>query len=117
MPVATCDVDMRRLGQLVLQGLGCEVLLASSGEQALMLAKEHNPSLILMDILMPVVDGHQTVQLLRKQGYAGFIIMVSALPKIDEYDTSIESGANAYEQKPIFKRTIGPYIDALRRLE
>lgn len=111
------DLDMCRLGKLVLQGLGCEVLVATSGSHALALAREHNPSIILLDILMPILDGHDTTRLLRKQGYAGFILMVSALPKLDEYDKSIDAGANDYEQKPIFKRTIGPYIEAIRKLE
>ena len=111
------DMDMRNLGKLVLVSLGCEVLLASSGQQALELAFLHNPSIILMDILMPILDGHLTTKLLRQQGYTGFILMVSALSKESEYDKSIASGADAYERKPMFKRTMKPYIDALVKLE
>jgi CheY-like chemotaxis protein len=61
------EPDIRRVGQMSLELLGgIEVVLASSGEDAIGLASQHRPDVILLDVLMPDLDGPATLVRLKE---------------------------------------------------
>ncbi|MCP4214621.1 MAG: response regulator [bacterium] len=77
------------------------LLSAVNGEQAIEMALEHHPDLILMDSYMPVMDGNHTIALLKKKGYKGPIIAVSGAAEEEEVAKALESGAVEFIAKPI----------------
>ena len=75
------DLDSRTLLSHILDEFGCEVIVASSGEQGLRMAREFRPHIITVDLLMPHMDGWQFVRALKADPEAGHIpvVVVSVL--------------------------------------
>ncbi len=92
------------------------ILLAANGKEAVEMALKHLPDLILMDIRMPVMDGYTAVDQLKKRGYSGPIIMLSALTMREDIDKCLQAGAAGYITKPIefdqFLLEIGKFLKA-----
>ena len=61
------ELDFVELVQYRLAGLGCEFIVASNGVQALSQARQFKPDLILLDILLPDLDGLSVCEILRRQ--------------------------------------------------
>jgi signal transduction histidine kinase/DNA-binding response OmpR family regulator len=104
--VLLVDDDMRNTFALmtVLEDKDMEVSIANNGIEALaMLKQKKNIDLILMDIMMPEMDGYETMQAIRKQ--AEFrklpIIALTAKAMKDDKVKCIEAGANDYLTKPV----------------
>lgn len=78
------------------------VILAKNGVQALALAQEHHPDLILIDILMPDMDGHEAVRALKNQDSTRHIpvIFISSLDSVTEEEKGLQLGAVDYITKP-----------------
>ena len=77
--VADDDDAIRRLLAAYAGSLGHEVLEAADGEEALALALRERPDIVLVDVLMPRLDGYGTVARLREAGFAGRLALVTAL--------------------------------------
>jgi CheY-like chemotaxis protein len=94
---ANLDLISRRLA-----ALGCAVLRASSGEQALAIAERDGPDLILLDVMMPGIDGWETCRRLRaNERTAGIpVIFVTAKDQTDDVVTGFEAGGVDYVAKP-----------------
>lgn len=92
------------------------ILLAANGQEAVDMALKHSPDLILMDIRMPVMDGFTAVDRLKKEGYGGPIVMLSALTMSEDIDKCLQVGAVGYITKPIefdqFFLQIGKFLKA-----
>lgn len=90
----------RRMLRKYVEAEGCKVLEASTGQQALEMAQQHQPDCILTDLLMPDLDGFQLLESLRNQGWTKPIAIISA----DIQDTSrqrgTELGAAQFINKP-----------------
>jgi DNA-binding response OmpR family regulator len=95
------DPNIHNLTSLLLEKLDCQMLSAFSGPEGEAMALEREPALILLDIMMPIQDGYETCQRLRRQGYQGAITMVSALQEATGTQKAKECGANGYLIKPI----------------
>lgn len=83
---------------------GLNIVIADNGQMALDKLKEHpNIELILMDIMMPVMDGYQAMQAIRSQPAFGTvpIIALTARAMPEEQDKCMASGANDYLTKPV----------------
>jgi two-component system nitrate/nitrite response regulator NarP len=75
------------------------VASTASGEEALAVVPRVDPDLVLMDVCMPGLDGHETSRLLRARGSRAHIVLVSALGRL-ELPVGVEScGANAILDK------------------
>ena len=95
------DPDVRALMAVVLKRLGCEALFAPNGVEGQALALQAQPDLILLDIMMDGQNGYETCANLRAQGYAGTIMLVSAISE-DKGQLEAEiCGADGYWQKPV----------------
>lgn len=89
--------------RLLLEKQGYEVIEASDGLKGLSLARSENPSLIILDIMLPGFDGFQMCKLLKFDSkYRDIpIIMVSAKDSDRDKDLAAASGANLYLVKPV----------------
>ncbi len=92
----------RRKIALILQNAGYNVAEADNGVMALKQAKEHLPDLILMDVMMPVMDGLEATQHIREDESLRRvpIIMLTSNVRMKDVPIALASGADAYIAKP-----------------
>jgi two-component system alkaline phosphatase synthesis response regulator PhoP len=91
-----------------------EVLVATDGRQALQLAREASPDLILLDLMLPEVDGLDVCRELRKTSQVP-IIMITALGEETDRVVGLELGADDYVSKPFSVRELMARIKAVLR--
>ncbi len=90
----------RRSLSLHLEDAGYETIIASNGVEALQLVEQRQPDLILLDVLMPEMDGHEVLRLLQTQsGHVPVIYVTARRREIDEV-VGLELGADDYVTKP-----------------
>ena len=106
-------VDNLVMIRLFLKAVGATVDTTNNGAAAIVKAFEHEFDLILMDIQMPGMDGHQAVKILRQKGFRKPIIALTAHAMREERDRCLTSGFTAYLTKPIAPNTL---YDSIRRL-
>jgi DNA-binding response OmpR family regulator len=99
--IVTADDDMHllRLISRNLQFEGYEVLTASDGQQALDLIEAHNPDLVLLDVMMPRMDGFTVCQQVREFSWVP-IIIVTARGQDQDKVRGLDLGADDYLTKP-----------------
>ncbi|PIB35894.1 DNA-binding response regulator [Reichenbachiella sp. 5M10] len=111
------EVDILDLLKYNLEKEGFEVEVAENGMEAVGIAKEFVPDLILLDIMMPGQDGVETCRQLRefKELSNSFIIFLTA--RVEEYSevAAFENGADDYLTKPIKPRALMSRINAIFR--
>ncbi|MBI5918114.1 MAG: fused response regulator/phosphatase [Nitrosomonadales bacterium] len=111
-------VDDTRSNRVVLQAMlskmGHQSILAESGEEALALFRESQPDLALVDVMMPGMDGYQTVQAMRRLADTWVpVIFVSAMGQNEDIVRGIQAGADDYLTKPVNYGILQAKIDAL----
>lgn len=106
--------DNQRLFSFVLQKAGAEVLIANNGKEAVELALNSDPlqpfGIILMDMQMPIMDGYEATAALRKHGYRGQIVALTANAMKGDIDRCLEAGCDAFLPKPIDRSTFLPEV-------
>jgi pilus assembly protein CpaE len=109
------DLDTLRLVGLMLQHQGYIISAASSGMQALSLAKTEKPDLILLDIMMPEMDGYEVARKLRIDPVTNTIpiIMFTAKTQVDDKIAGFEAGADDYLTKPTQPRELFVHVKAV----
>lgn len=109
------DVDTLRLVGLMLQRQGYEIVAASSGRQALSMARSDEPDLIILDVMMPDMDGYEVTRRLRSDQSTSSIpiIMFTAKTQIDDKVTGFEAGADDYLTKPTQPRELFAHVKAV----
>jgi len=97
------DKGMRILLRATLERKGFQVVEASDGEAALEQVLTSPPDLILMDVMMPRMDGVTACQIIRNTDSTSHIpiILLSALSSSQHKEKGLESGANLYLTKPV----------------
>ncbi len=96
-----------------------DLCLASSGEEALALSESFSPDIVLLDIVMPGIDGYETCRRIRRHPELQHvkIIMVSSQAGIDDRLRAYEAGANDYLIKPFERRELLAKIQVYLRLK
>lgn len=94
---------------------GYDVVTARDGERGLELARELRPDLIVLDILLPRRDGYEICRLLRREGWTGAILMLTARDRETDKVTGLEVGADDYVTKPFGLLELLARIRALLR--
>ena len=97
---------------------GYEVLHAADGEEALAMATRHRPDLILLDIMMPKVDGIEVCKRIKADADLSFtpIILVTARSDSKDVVNGLDAGADEYLTKPIDQTALVARVKALLRL-
>jgi two-component system alkaline phosphatase synthesis response regulator PhoP len=99
---------------------GYKVFTASNGEEAIRLTQQLNPSLIILDVMMPKMDGIETCQVIRKDLNLVQPLIAFLTARAEDYAqiAGFEAGGDDYITKPIRPRLLISKIEALlRRLE
>ncbi len=96
------DLDTLRLVGLMLQRQGYQISAATNGQQGLEKAFEEDPDLILLDVMMPDMDGYEVTRRLRQNPSTlqTPILMFTAKTQLDDKVVGFEVGANDYLTKP-----------------
>jgi two-component system alkaline phosphatase synthesis response regulator PhoP len=99
---------------------GFKVFTASNGEEAVKMVQQVNPSLIVMDIMMPKMDGIEACQIIRKDLNITQPIIAFLTSRAEDYSqiAGFEAGADDYNNKPIRPRLLISKVESLlRRLD
>lgn len=101
-------LDNVKLLSLCLFDEGYEILTASNGQEALEIVESHSPDAILLDVMMPVMDGIETCARLRRHPEHRTIpvILVTALSQEDDVVNGLDAGADDYVAKPFNPRIV-----------
>jgi DNA-binding response OmpR family regulator len=98
-----------------LERAGFEVLTASNGEQALELIADETPDLMVLDVLMPKVDGREVLRRLRQDGNWIPILLLTQVGEAGERAMALEEGADDYLNKPFDPHELVARIKAVLR--
>jgi DNA-binding NtrC family response regulator len=97
------DDELRRLLEVVLEGRGHDVIACASGEEALARIVDDVPAMVLLDWMLPGIDGLQMCQRLRSLGggHDAIIMIVTVRDRPTDLATVLRSGADDYVRRPI----------------
>ncbi len=108
------DPHIRELLQLYLEKDGYAVTLASDGGQGLEQYRAIKPDLVLLDVMMPVMDGWAVCKAIRADGNTP-VIMLTAKSQTDDKVTGLKAGADDYITKPFEMKELLARIEAVLR--
>ena len=108
------DPNIRQLVNLYLEKEGFEVAMADRGDEALKLFRESPPNLILLDVMLPGMDGWQVCREVRKTSNIP-IIMLTAKDETFDKVLGLELGADDYVVKPFDMKELVARIKAVSR--
>jgi len=108
------DPAMTDLLVLLLQSTSATVITANSGEHGVERAKHESPDVILLDLMMPGMDGWQVCEAVRKYSSAP-ILVLSALDNPGMVAAALDAGADDYLVKPVPSSVLIAHINRLVR--
>ena len=108
------DINIAELLRLYLEKDGFEVLIAHDGGAGLNLAETENPDLVMLDIMLPVMDGWQVCKAIRKNSKVP-IIMLTAKGETEDKVNGLEMGADDYIVKPFEVKELLARVHAVLR--
>lgn len=112
--IADDEAGIREILKIYFEKEGFEVLEAENGEQAITKVLADKPDMLLLDIMMPVMDGIEVCKQVRKMSSLP-IIMVTAKEEDDDRITGLEIGADDYITKPFNTREVVARVKAVLR--
>ncbi len=93
------ELQIRRLLEITLSARGYKIIQAENGKEGLIAAATHHPSLIILDLALPDIDGQELLLKLR-EWYKKPVIILSVRNSEDEIIKALDNGANDYLTKP-----------------
>jgi two-component system, OmpR family, response regulator len=117
MRVLIVEDKIKMASQLrrALQGAGMAADVATSGEDALWMATATHYSAIVLDVMLPGIDGVETVRCLRSQGEWAPVLMLTALGGLEDRVAGLDGGADDYMAKPFHLEELTARLRALVR--
>ncbi len=109
------ELPMRTALKDCLEAEGHRVLTAADGEAGLKRAVEEKPDLVLLDIMMPRLDGYAVCEELRRLEHPAAILMLTAKGRVDDRVTGLDAGADDYLVKPFSTEELLARVRALLR--
>jgi two-component system cell cycle response regulator DivK len=94
------DHDARTIYRDYLRAMGCRVTTARDGESAIAKTSRHHVDLIVMDLVMPRMDGWTATRILRQRAATRWLPIVALTAMPTSRDTARKAGCNAYLAKP-----------------
>jgi DNA-binding response OmpR family regulator len=109
------DLETLRLVGLILERANYQIVAASNGPQALTLAHSERPNLIILDVMMPDMDGYQVMKNIRQDPSINTIpvLMFTAKTGIEDKITGYETGVDDYLTKPIHPAELVAHVKAV----
>jgi len=108
------ELNIRQILETRLSIRGYTVILASNGEEALDLFQKEQPNLVILDIMLPHLDGYEVCSQIRKESQVP-IIMLTALGDISDRVMGLELGADDYVMKPFSPKELEARIRSVLR--
>jgi len=109
------ELSMRTILADCLERRGYRVLTAPDGNQGLQRALEQKPDLVLLDLMLPKLDGFTVCRELRRLGFAGRILVLTARGRIEDRVRGLDEGADDYLPKPFSRDELLARVRALLR--
>ena len=103
-----------RLARDYLEKNGFRVLTAGDGQSALATARREKPDLVILDLMIPMIDGREVCRILRRESDVPIIMLTALSEEIDQV-TGLEIGADDYITKPFSLRALVARVRALLR--
>jgi len=102
-----------------LQTHGYETLQAADGEEALAAVKQHRPDLVLLDVMMPNLDGIETCRRLKGDATLPFLPIILVTAKVDSKDivAGLDAGADEYLTKPVDQAALVARVRSVLRVK
>ena len=107
---------LRRKLRDELEKLGCEVVEAANGKEAVALVLEHEPDGVILDIVMPEVGGIEALQAIREISPDVPVVMLSSAGTPQKLMQTLKMGAIDFVQKPYTKEQIIRAVETIRRI-
>ena len=110
--------DEQQLARVVMTALaheGYQVDWAKDGQQAVQLAQQTVYDLMILDIMMPVMNGIEALKEIRASGHTNHVIMLTAMAEVDDRVTGLDAGADDYLTKPFSMEELTFRIEAILR--
>ncbi len=116
------DPIQRRLIETAIKKIGHNFVSAENGEQALSLligehAKKYHFDLVILDLVMPIVDGMQVLERLQKHNFTTPVIVQTAHGGIDKVIAAMKKGASDFMVKPFHPDKLGQIIDSALKIK
>ena len=108
------EMGILRLITLELTAQGFRVITASSGDEALAIAETQRPDIVLLDVVMPEMSGHEVLRALRERTPVPVILVTARDREVDKV-RGLELGADDYIVKPFGADEMGARIRAVLR--
>ncbi len=94
------DKSLREGLRIVLERAGYEVATAIRGQEALRIIREEPPDLVVLDLMLPGLDGSYVLRKARQEGFPAPVIIVSARDRVEDKIQGLHTGADDYVTKP-----------------
>ncbi len=113
------DADIKEMLKYNLEKENYEVITASNGQEGILKASEDKPDLILMDIMMPIIDGIEAGRRIKANPKLNHIHIIYLTARAEEFSeiAAFDAGADDYLTKPIKPRALMSRINAFFRKE
>ena len=112
--VADDEASIRRILETRLKMVGYDVVVAEDGEEAVEIFNKENPDLVVLDVMMPKMDGYGVTREIRRTSDVPIIIL-TALGDVSERITGLELGADDYVIKPFSPKELEARVKAVLR--
>ena len=113
--VADDDEDILQLVSFRLERAGYTVVTAADGPEALAAARQHQPDLAVLDVMMPGLNGYEVTRQLRADPATAAIPVILLTARVQEADVSrgFEAGADDYLRKPFSPQELRSRVQAI----
>jgi len=108
------EPKVARLARDYLEKNGYRVITAGDGQTALAIARREKPDLIILDLMLPHIDGREVCRILRRESDVPIIMLTALSEEIDQV-TGLEIGADDYITKPFSVRALVARVRAMLR--
>lgn len=108
------EPKIARLARDYLEKNGYRVVTAADGQSALTMARREKPDLIVLDLMLPNIDGREVCKILRRESDVPIIMLTALAEEVDQI-TGLEIGADDYITKPFSPRALVARVRALLR--
>lgn len=109
------DQKIARLLQILFENHGYEVLLASTGEEGWRIYSTHNPSLVILDLMLPGMDGFEVLEKIRSVDEEVGIVVLTARGEVENRIRGLKKGADDYVPKPFHLDELLARVEAVAR--